>query len=53
MIVYSATKEGFLKDAADGIEDKVRMCVREKLNIDVRPGSSEYESWILCYNTGI
>lgn len=45
MIVYSATKEGFLKDAANGIEDKVRACVREKLNIDVKPGSSEYESW--------
>jgi DUF2075 family protein len=45
MIVYSTTKAGFLKDAADGIEDMVRACVREKLNIDVKPGSSEYESW--------
>ncbi len=45
MIVYSTTKRGFLSDAADNIEDKIRACVREKLNIDVKPGSGEYESW--------
>jgi DUF2075 family protein len=45
MIVYSSTKRGFLNDAENNIEDKVRSCVREKLNIDVKPGSSEYESW--------
>ena len=45
MIVYSTTKRGFLKDAENNIEDKVRLCVKEKLNIDVKPGSSEYESW--------
>jgi DUF2075 family protein len=45
MIVYSSTKRGFLNDAASNIEDKVRACVREKLNIDVKPGSGEYESW--------
>ncbi len=45
MIVYSTTKKEFLKDASQGIEDKVRACVKEKLNIDVKPGSGEYESW--------
>ncbi len=45
MIVYQSTKQGFLKDASSGIEDIVRECVRKKLNIDVKPGSSEYDSW--------
>jgi len=45
MIVYSSTKKGFLEDASAGIEDTIRVCVKEKLNIDIKPGSSEYESW--------
>lgn len=45
MIVYQTTKKGFLSDASEGIEDKIRLCVREKLNIDIKPGSGEYESW--------
>ena len=45
MIVYQSTKQGFLKDASSGIEDIVRECVRKKLSIDVKPGSSEYDSW--------
>ncbi len=45
MIVYQSTKQGFLKDSSSGIEDIVRECVREKLSIDVKPGSSEYDSW--------
>ncbi|CAN5722222.1 hypothetical protein BH11PAT2_BH11PAT2_09330 [soil metagenome] len=45
MIVYSSTKKGFLHDASTGIEDIVRACVNEKLHIDVKPGSSEYDSW--------
>ncbi len=45
MIVYQSTKLGFLKDSSSGIEDIVRKCVRDKLNIDVKPGSSEYDSW--------
>lgn len=45
MIVYQTTKLGFLKDASNCIEDVVRSCVKEKLNIDVKPGSSEYQSW--------
>ena len=45
MIVYSTTKRGFLDDAASNIEDKIRSCVKDKLNIDVKPGSGEYESW--------
>jgi DUF2075 family protein len=45
MIVYSSTKRGFLQDAANGIEDKVRICVKEKLNIDIKSGSTEYDSW--------
>ena len=36
---------GFLTDASNGIEDVIRLNVKEKLNIDVKPGSSEYESW--------
>jgi uncharacterized protein len=45
MIVYQSTKRGFLTDASNGIEDMIRSCVNKKLNIDVKPGSSEYESW--------
>ena len=45
MIVYQSTKRGFLTDASNGIEDLIRSRISEKLNIDVKPGSSEYESW--------
>ncbi|QQR65085.1 DUF2075 domain-containing protein [Candidatus Kaiserbacteria bacterium] len=45
MIVYQSTKLGFLKDASNGIEDIVRSRVKEKLNIDIQVGSSEYNSW--------
>jgi SOS-response transcriptional repressor LexA len=45
MIVYQSTKLGFLKDASNGIEDIVRSKVKEKLNIDIQVGSSEYNSW--------
>ncbi|MCK5392804.1 MAG: DUF2075 domain-containing protein [Candidatus Omnitrophica bacterium] len=45
MIVYQSTKQGFLKDSSSGIEDIIRECVRDKINIDVKPGSSEYNSW--------
>jgi DUF2075 family protein len=45
MIVYQTTKQGFLEDAANGIEDIIRDRVQEKLNIDIKPGSSEYNSW--------
>lgn len=45
MIVYQSTKLGFLKDASNGIEDIVRERVRDKLNIDIKIGSSEYNSW--------
>ena len=45
MIVYQSTKRGFLTDASNGIEDLIRGCVNKKLNIDIKPGSGEYESW--------
>lgn len=45
MIVYQSTKRGFLNDASNGIEDVVRAQVKEKLNIDIQVGSSEYNSW--------
>ncbi len=45
MIVYQSTKAGFLEDASNGIEDAIRERVREKLNIDIKVGSSEYNSW--------
>jgi len=45
MIVYQSTKVGFLKDASNGIEDIVRERVKEKLFIDIKVGSSEYNSW--------
>lgn len=44
MIVYSSTKQGFLKDASL-IEDIIRSKVKEKLDIDIKPESSEYNSW--------
>lgn len=45
MIVYQSTKLGFLNDASNGIENVVRARVKEKLNIDIQVGSSEYNSW--------
>ncbi len=45
MIVYQSTKLGFLNDASNGIEDIVKSKVKEKLNIDIKVGSSEYNSW--------
>ncbi len=45
MIVYQSTKTGFLADASNGIEDIIREKIREKLNIDIKIGSSEYNSW--------
>lgn len=45
MVVYDSTKEGFLHDASRGIEDIVRESVKNRLNIDIKPGSSEYEAW--------
>lgn len=45
MIVYQSTKLGFLNDASNCIEDIVRGKVKEKLNIDIKVGSSEYNSW--------
>src|ERR1035437_11175945 len=45
MIVYQSTKLGFLNDASNGIEDIVREQVRDRLNIDIKVGSSEYNSW--------
>ncbi len=44
MIAYQAPKLQFLKDAPV-IEDKIRAGVKEKLGIDIKVGSSEYESW--------
>ncbi len=45
MIVYETTKRGFLKDAANCIEDIIRNGVKEKLLLDIKPDSSEYNSW--------
>lgn len=45
MIVYQSTKTGFLEDTSNGIEDIIRSNVKDKLNRDIKPGSSEYESW--------
>jgi DUF2075 family protein len=45
MIVYQSTKLGFLEDASNNIEDIIRSNVKEKLNLDIKVGSSEYESW--------
>lgn len=45
MIIYESTKEGFLKDAANGIEDDIQARVLAFMHRNVRPGSPEYESW--------
>src|SRR3989344_1080492 len=45
MIVYQTTKKGFLEDASNSIEKIIRLRVKEKLNIDIKPESSEYTSW--------
>jgi DUF2075 family protein len=44
MIAYKATKDQFLKDAPT-IEDKIRKGVKEKIGIDIKVESSEYNSW--------
>jgi hypothetical protein len=44
MIAYKATKNQFLKDAPT-IEDKIRKGVKEKIGIDIKVESSEYNSW--------
>lgn len=45
MIIYTATKQEFLRDASSGIEDIIRRQVNERLHRDVPPGTGEYESW--------
>lgn len=45
MIVYQSTKQQFLEDAANGIEDIVREAVANKLGIHTEVGGSEYNSW--------
>ena len=45
MIVYKSTKLGFLEDASNAIEDIIRAEVKEKINIDIKPESPEYQSW--------
>lgn len=45
MIVYQSTKQQFLEDAANGIEDIVREAVVSKLGIHTEVGGSEYNSW--------
>jgi len=45
LIVYQNTRSGFLKDASNGIEDIIRLNLKEKLNINIKPESSEYLSW--------
>ncbi len=45
MIVYQSTKEQFLVDAANGIEDIVREQVVKNLGLHVELGGSEYNSW--------
>jgi len=45
MIVYESTKQGFLTDASNCIEDIISSNVKARLRIDVKPGSSEYNSW--------
>ena len=45
MIVYESTKRGFLTDASNCIEDIISANVKERLHIDVKAGSSEYDSW--------
>lgn len=45
MIVYQSTKQQFLADAANGIEDIVREEVVQKLGLHIQVGGSEYNSW--------
>lgn len=45
MIIYESTKQGFLIDAANGIEDEIRERVLAFMNRNIRPGNPEYESW--------
>jgi uncharacterized protein len=45
MIVYQSTKQQFLVDAANGIEDIVREAVIKQLGLHVQVGGSEYNSW--------
>ncbi len=45
MIVYQTNKKKFLEDASNSIEEIIRSRVKEKLNIDIKPDSSEYISW--------
>jgi DUF2075 family protein len=45
MIVYQATKQQFLADAANGIEDIIHEQVAIKLGMKVQVNGSEYNSW--------
>lgn len=45
MIVYKSNKKDFLKDASNSIEDIISKRVKEVLNINIKPGSGEYNSW--------
>lgn len=45
MIVYQATKQQFISDAQEGIEDIIRLNVLTRLGFDIKPDSSEYNSW--------
>lgn len=46
MIVYQSTKKGFLLDVSDNcIEDIIRDAVEDRLKINIKVGSSEYNSW--------
>ena len=45
MIVYQSTKQGFLEDASNGIEDIISAQIKEKMNINIQAESSEYNSW--------
>ena len=45
MIVYQATKQQFLRDAANGIEDIIYSKLVNNLGIKVQMNGSEYNSW--------
>jgi|TARA_B100002003_G_scaffold250244_1_gene288967 hypothetical protein len=45
MIAYQSTKQGFLEDASGNIADIIQLQVKEKLGINRKTGSSEYNSW--------
>jgi hypothetical protein len=45
MIAYQSTKQGFLDDASGNIADIIQLCVKEKLGINRKSGSSEFNSW--------